>query len=302
MSRRVTALSLALCGLALATPGHASDAILLARAPARTEPAVLATPDGLEVSRAGTATRIALPAGARVAAIEALGSGWLPSRAEPVPLVSRGVLSGLLWLEGAEETEYAVRWASWNGSGFDAPVVVAAPGPGSQLALRAATLSDGRALAVWAAFDGNDDEIQASVLGTEGWSRPVRVGADNRVPDITPTVVADDGGGARIAWCRFDGSEYRVATARFDGERFTETALQGPPGSLFPTFERLGEQVSLLWFDAGRDAWVVADPGADGFTERASVPGSSDRRPAVVRTDSGVGFRFGDEPPTAVGK
>ena len=76
-------------------------------------------------------------------------------RRQPLPLVEGGRLAGLLWLEGDSRTSFGVRFADWNGAGWSEPQTVAAPGPGSQLALTAARLADGTWLAAWSAFDGD---------------------------------------------------------------------------------------------------------------------------------------------------
>ncbi|HVT16308.1 MAG TPA: hypothetical protein VHQ90_09055 [Thermoanaerobaculia bacterium] len=159
-------------------------------------------------------------------------------RLEPLPLIEAGRLAGLVWLDGADRRSLAVRYAPWSGMGWGEPRLISPPGPGSQLALSAARLDDGSWLLAWSAFDGHDDEIVWS-LGREGsWSAPRRVAADNDVPDITPAVVAADGG-ALLAWSRLDAAAgaYRVVTARFRNGRWGEPQVVGPAGSVFPSFE-----------------------------------------------------------------
>jgi hypothetical protein len=220
-------------------------------------------------------------------------------RDRPVPLVADGVLTGLAWLEGATRETLAVRWSPWNGDGFGAPVDVAPPGPGSQLALAGTALADGRAMLVWAGYDGADDEIWAALGGASGWSAPRRVGRDDDVPDITPDVVATPRG-ALVAWSRYDGSEYRVVVARFDGEGFEEIG-QGPEGSLYPTFESAGGAggtgALLLWRDARSDAWSLDELTAKGeLVERARAAGPVEIRPAVTLSPTGTTFDFGPGP------
>lgn len=334
MSRRLLTVLLVPAALGAAVPATAGSQVLV-RAPEHALPRVVADPSGLAVETARGPVRLAPVPGTRVESIVALGDGWwvagsrpdgdgrelvllaergrgveeLPppparaaNRSRPVPVVSRGAIEGLLWLEGDEETRHAVLWSAWNGGGFDPPSVVSPPGPGSQLALAAAALDDGRVLAVWAGFDGEDDEIWASLLGRQGWSAPTRVGEANQVPDILPTVTPTPGGGARVAWCRFDGSEYRVATARLDGDRFVDAPVPGPPGSLYPSFERSGEETLLLWFDARTDRWALGTVSADGgLAPRATTPGRSSERPAITGSGETLRFRFadGELPPDA---
>ena len=162
-------------------------------------------------------------------------------RHDPQPLVADGELAGLAWLEGRDLRSLAVRFARWVGEGWERPHTVAAPGPGSQLALAAARLADGSWLLAWSRYDGGDDEVVWSrSAGSDGaaWSPPRRIAADNAVPDVTPALAAAPGGGAVAAWSRYDGEDYRVVTARFDGRRWTVPRVVGPAGSLEPSWER----------------------------------------------------------------
>lgn len=314
--------------LALVAASPAAADRLAARAAGDDAPVVWRDEAGFRVERTGRATRLALPTGAAIDQVVGIGAGWVATgtrpagdrldlylvqqtatgtielpppgdavarfRERPAPVVAGSALAGVAWLEGADRQSYAVRFAPWLGAGFGAPVEIAPPGPGSQLALSATALDDGRTLLVWSAFDGEDDEIRASVGAGGSWSEPVAVGSANGVPDITPVAVAVHGG-ALVAWSRFDGSEYRVALARFDGREFREIGEPGPPGSIDPGFAGGGETPRLLWFDARTDAWVLADVAADGaLTERARAAGPIDDPPAVSVADGKATFRFGD--------
>jgi hypothetical protein len=324
-------LAAAVVPLLLALPAAAATSRLAAHAGSAR---VYQESAGWRLEVAGGSRQLDLPAGAEISAVARLGKGWVvagtrpldnrrelvvvvdlgagPVRLEPpagaaaeirdrpVPLVANGALTGLAWLEGASRETLAVRWAPWRGDGFGAPVEVAPPGPGSQLALAGAELGDGRALLVWAGFDGADDEIWAALGGPSGWSEPRRVGSDNDVPDITPDVVATPGG-ALVAWSRYDGSEYRVVVARFDGKAFAEIG-QGPPGSLYPTFESPGSGRAdgagalLLWRDARTDAWSLDElDGSGGLVERARAEGPVEIRPAVGVGEGHAAFVYGSD-------
>ena len=280
----------------------------------------------------GERLTLPLPAGAEVAATAALGDGWLAAgtapgaaggreivlltgragghgavaalpppagregrlRREPLPLVADGRLAGLVWLEGDSARRLAVRFARWDGAGWEAPRTVSPAGPGSQLALTAARLADGTWLLAWSAFDGHDDEIVWSRLGSDGaWSRPRRVAADNDVPDITP-VLAADAEGAFLAWSRFDGSGYRVVLARFRAGRWEAPREVGPAGSLYPSFEN--GAAWLLFATAVPHGWSVLQLDGDGRPGRtASVttaPSARNERPVVAPGAGGVTFRF----------
>jgi hypothetical protein len=205
-------------------------------------------------------------------------------RREPLPLVEGGQLAGLVWLEGENRRSFGVRFAAWNGTVWEEPEVVAPPGPGSQLALTAARLDDGSWLLAWSAFDGQDDEIVWSRRVNGAWTRPRRVADDNRVPDITPTLTAVDGG-ALLAWSRYDvaSGQYRVVVARFANGRWTAPAVTGPAGSLDPTFEAASAApsgtVKLLYRTAAPRGWAALEMDAAGEKRSAAVWTPGERKP-----------------------
>ncbi|HEV7515818.1 MAG TPA: hypothetical protein VGR07_05935, partial [Thermoanaerobaculia bacterium] len=195
------------------------------------------------------------------------GSGL---RREPLPLVEDGRLSGLAWLEGDGARSLGIRYARWNGTAWEPPRTVAAPGPGSQLALTAALLSDGSWLLAWSAFDGHDDEIVWSRRAADGtWSAPRRVTADNDVPDVTPALTAT-AEGALLAWSRFDGTGYQVVTARFRAGRWDEPRAAAPSGSLFPAFQAASNATGtwLLYQIAAPRGWAAVEVDGSGQTGR----------------------------------
>src|SRR6185295_5869252 len=219
-------------------------------------------------------------------------------RRQPLPLVEDGRLAGLLWLEGDSRTSFGVRFAEWSGAGWSAPQTVAAPGPGSQLALTAARLADGTWLAAWSAFDGTDDEIVWSRRGRDGaWSPAHRVAAGNDVPDMTPALTAT-GDGALLAWSRFDdgagaGGEYRVVVSRFRNGNgtWTQPAFAAPAGSLYPGFEPAPRgQVWLLYRMAEPRGWTLAELDTQGRPMRQAnvkTEAAAGERPVALETGNG---------------
>jgi len=210
--------------------------------------------------------------------------------------------SGLAWLEGASRGRLAVRFAPWDGATWGETTTVAAPGPGSQLALSAATLDDGRTLLAWARFDGEDDEIFWAVEEGSGWSAPRALTAD-ATPDVTPALVSVPGG-ALAAWTSFEDGQYRVAVARFDGRSWSAPRLVGAPGTLYPSFEtsagadarsadaRSGDGSRLLLFRSARPrGWTLLDLAADARPLRRAATftsaGTTAQRPRV-RLDDGA--------------
>jgi hypothetical protein len=209
-------------------------------------------------------------------------------RSSPVLLVDGGRLAGLAWLEGDGDRSLSVRAAAWTGTRWQAPERVSFPGPGSQLALTGAVLTDGSWLLAWSAFDGQDDEIVWSRRTAGAWQPVKRLYPDNSVPDITPALIATADGGALVAWSRFDGHAYQLRMARFDpaGDgRWTGEHAAAPSGSLYPSFV-CGTR--LLYLNAAPRAWSVLDLDAAGrVLGRASIAADATLDRPVVSFDGG---------------
>jgi len=217
-------------------------------------------------------------------------------RHQPLPLIENGHLAGLLWLEGDNRSSFGVRFAEWNGTGWREPQTVAAPGPGSQLALTAARLADGTWLAAWSAYDGTDDEIVWSRRGRDGaWSPARRAAAGNQVPDITPALTATRDG-ALLAWSRLDGDEYRVVVSRFRNGAWTKPEFAAPAGSLFPGFEPAPQgRVWLVYRTAVPRGWSVAELDRAGRPVRRAaveIQTAANERPVVQSTAKGLALAW----------
>jgi len=207
------------------------------------------------------------------------------TRENAVPIAGpSGDLTAVAWLEGPSRRANAVRVAAWDGRRFAEPTEVASAGPGSQVALAAATLDDGSALLVWARFDGVDDEIFWSRFVDGSWSEPGRLAADNAVPDVVPAVVAVPGG-ALAAWSRFEGGQYRVAVAKFENGGWGEPAAIGDPGTLFPTLAR-SERGALLLYQSSRPrGWTVVELSSDGREARRVQIETAERSRPIASAD-----------------
>jgi len=216
-------------------------------------------------------------------------------RRGPVLLVDGGRLAGLAWLEGDGGRSLAVRAAVWNGRKWQAPQVVSHPGPGSQLALTGAVLADGAWLLAWSAFDGTADEIVWSEREGTTWLPVRRLSVPNQVPDITPTLTATAGGGALIAWSRFDGHGYQMRMAHFERGRWADEHVAGPSGSLYPAFLGAPDRPRLLYLEAAARSWTVLDMDAEGKVQaKASLasPSRSLSRPIVDSLGGSVRLRW----------
>lgn len=208
-----------------------------------------------------------------------------------VPLVDRGQLVGLAWLEGSSAGGYGVRVAEFENEGFTDPQWVSRPGAGSQMGLSATVLADGSWLLVWSAFDGSDDEIVAARRIDGEWTTPRRIGRDNRVPDITPAVVATRGG-ALAAWSRYDGERYRLVRARFEEGAWRESDEREP--GLYPAFRGGQDAPILLFFATARRGWSALrldERGAIVARADAAGPAPSDETPVLEAGEAGVALR-----------
>jgi hypothetical protein len=209
-------------------------------------------------------------------------------RASPVPLLRDGELAGLAWLEGEAADRFAVLASAWDGREWTAPQTVSPPGKGSQLGLTGVVLADGSWLLAWSAFDGEDDEVMSSARRNSRWSAPARVGAANRVPDVTPTLRAD-GDGALLAWSRYDGNDYRLVLARLAGHRWEPEEWAAGAGTILPRWE--GE--ALTFRDAATGAWVAARvDAADRLQAEVTAAAPPEPRPAAARLDGGLRLLF----------
>ncbi|MEM9557564.1 MAG: hypothetical protein AAGC60_25115 [Acidobacteriota bacterium] len=220
--------------------------------------------------------------------------------AEPTPVASADAdkaldasLEGLVWLEGHDHRSLSVRAARWTGAGWTTPVTVAPPGPGTQIALDVARLADGSWLAVWAGFDGVDDEIVWSRFDGAEWSAPAAVSA-NGVPDVTPTLRAQVEGGALVAWSGYDGADYRLHVARFDGDAWGTPRTVGGRGAALPRFAESPTPV-VVYRQAVPRRWVLAELGADALPQRSAGVALGAVRPQVLAvTGAGVTIAWPD--------
>lgn len=204
-------------------------------------------------------------------------------RRGPVFFVEDGTLQGMAWLEGNDDRSLAVRAAEWNGHAWKAVEPVSRPGPGSQIALAGAVLSDGSWLLAWSAYDGEDHEIVWARRTAQGWSPARPVSKGNSVPDITPALAATESG-ALLAWSRYDGESYRLQLARFDSNTWKDERPIARSGSFHPSFQGL----YLLHETAGPSSWSVLELAPSGkVLRRASALSALTERPVLTENSAG---------------
>ncbi len=211
-------------------------------------------------------------------------------RVRPVPMASADDFEGLAWLEGDSPSEFQVRATAWNGADWSAPTSVSVKGRGGQAGLIGTVLEDGRWLRVWSASDGRDSDLFWSVRRDGGWSPARRLAADNRVPDITPSLVRVPGG-ALIVWAQRQGASYRLRTARFrDG--WDAPRLLGAMHASFPRFAELADAGRYL-IHRSPDGWTTLEVDADGRElRRAEIAGDGRDRPVLTAAGGGIGMRW----------
>jgi hypothetical protein len=204
---------------------------------------------------------------------------------EPSLLVDETGLKALAWLEGSAPRRQVLRVARRVADGWQSPETVSPRGAGSQMALATTYAGKGEWILVWAAYDGNDDEILWSRFRlADGATPPMRLGEDNQVPDIVPCLLATPDG-VLAAWNRYDGSKYRVHLARYDGKGWTAPTAVDGKGSLYPSLHRAAGGTLLVYKTAVPAGWTVAELDRSGnVTRTASLATSHVERPAVTAT------------------
>ena len=202
---------------------------------------------------------------------------------QPQLIVGEAGLEALVWIEGESHKQTSVRAARWSGGGWAQPTTVAPTGPGTQIALQAVRLESGDYLAVWSAFDGNDDEIVWSLFDGQAWSAPKALSA-NDVPDVTPALRAMEGG-ALLVWSAFDGRDYRLLTAAFSGSGWTSGQQFGKRGSVFPTFADTGVPMVVFQQSSPR-SWVFSELNLRAQVLRSAAVEYRRQRPIVRSRDA----------------
>ncbi len=79
---------------------------------------------------------------------------------------------------------------------------------------------------VWSSFDGVDDDIFYSRWNGAGWSKPMRVNADDTTPDIQPVVDIGSDGFPQVRWSGFEDGEYRQFESRWTGADWTPETMR----------------------------------------------------------------------------
>jgi hypothetical protein len=207
---------------------------------------------------------------------------------QPILLIQDDALAGLVWAAGNELRGLEIWAAEWLHGKWAEPELIASKGPGSQVAPRALVLEDGSWLVVWAAYDGEDDEIVWSRRSQGAWSHPERVADDNVVPDITPRLLAVDGG-ALLAWSWYDGNDYRMKAARFTGGGWSKPEIFGEKGSLYPSVIQTDDGGLLLYKTVEPATWTVVGFDRQGVASRRAVVSEDAEDRPLLAIDEGHG-------------
>jgi hypothetical protein len=219
--------------------------------------------------------------------IEGPGRGPGRLRGQPILMLEKERLVGLVWAEGDGHRELEIWAAPREEEAWGTSERIAAKGPGSQVTPAALVLDDGSWLVVWSAFDGMDTEILWSRRVTGTWTSPDRVHADNEVPDLTPDLAVVDGG-ALLAWSWFDGNDNRLRTARLANGRWTLPKTFGEKGSVDPSFIESQDGLRLVYQTVSPPTWTVLDLDRSGTSRRqAMVPVDTNERPLLLIEEDG---------------
>lgn len=208
------------------------------------------------------------------------------------PLLDEGRMAGAAWLAGTDFRNLEVRAARWTDGQWGPPQVVARPASGSQMALAATTLPDGRWLLAWSRFDGSDDEIAWAVRSSTGWSSPQRLGADNTTPDVTPALVSLPDGSALLAWSRLIDGGYRVLVSRFAAGAWSPGELLPGAGAVDPRLLPLPGGAALLYASTEPRVWAVVELDAAGRPLRLAAVDRRDETSPRLDLSSGSTVTF----------
>ena len=211
-------------------------------------------------------------------------------RVRPVPLASSEAFEGLAWLEGDSPAEYEVRIAEWTGAAWGPPEIVSPARRGGQAGLAATVLEDGRWLLVWTASDGGPSEIHWSVGVPGRWSAPRRLGAPNRAPDVTPTLLRTSGG-ALLVWARRQNAGYGLQATRF-ADGWSAPRRLGGEMAWSPRFAELAE-VGRFILHRSPAGWSAVELAADGRElRRVEVADERRERPVLTATGGSLALRW----------
>lgn len=199
---------------------------------------------------------------------------------------SRKAAFGVAWFEGSSLSQRELFFAQASSrdgkTRFDRPVRLAGRAAGSQVALDAVTLADGRHLLTWSAFDGTDTEIFFTVGDGSSWSRPRPLHPGDDTPDSFPSLTAT-ADGALVAWNSLEGHTYSVMTAAFDGTTWsTPRPVVAEPGAE-PAWAR-GADRPILSFRQ-QNQWALVETRPDGEARRRAVTPGTAERPIVLDLD-----------------
>ena len=123
--------------------------------------------------------------------------------------------------------------------------------------------------------------------GSHGrWSTANRIGQNNSVPDVMPTLVSTNQG-ALLAWSRMVDGQYQILLSRFGGGSWSPPTSIGPPGSLEPRFTVRNGGLHLLYHHAWPAAWAVADLAPTGRIQRIAILAEDQpSRPVLIDSSS----------------
>lgn len=219
----------------------------------------------------------------------------------PSPVVGPGGLEALLWIEGKNHQSGALKAALWSGGAFTSPGVISPVGPGTQTGLQTIRLHDGTWLAVWSAFDGQDDEILWSRGSIHGWS-PAKSLSGNAVPDVTPTLKLTPIGAVAV-WSFYDGNDYRLKSATLRDWTWSDGEVFGGKGANTPAFAETDSAI-VTFRQVVPESWQVAELDELAKVRRqANLPTTTRRPPAIVGVDNNavtIEVSMSDASPTPV--
>lgn len=127
-----------------------------------------------------------------------------------------------------EEADLSVRYAVFDGTGWSEGKAI--PGLPENTTMPFVAVDDAGVL--WLVCVGNDgttqDDIYSIRLHNGTWGKPLRVNAENNVPDVNPFIEVGQDGTVQITWEGFRNQGYTLLTARWLGDRWADEQTIAP--------------------------------------------------------------------------
>lgn len=116
----------------------------------------------------------------------------------------------------SDGTHFNIVANRYTGTGWGTATLIEADNVGSAFIPQIAMDSNGNALAVWAQYDGQNNNIVSNRYATgTGWGTPTLIETSNAGYAVAPQIAFDAGGNALAVWSQSDGTRYNILSNRY---------------------------------------------------------------------------------------